>query len=587
MGRADRRRGNRGSHSARSRHNSDHSRRDEHTSYREGRDQPQANSQGGYGRQPQYGNRDQHARPDHYSREGQFEQRGHDHDADDEPQLSFGKFCRLTFFGSLIPGTGLIAAGRRLLGGFILTLCFLMIAAGAAAIILVPTTRLVSYGGDREFLLYAGVGLVAGGIAWMLIALITHRSLEPRGLSAGKRFVGSLMVVLAASVVVAPIAVAARNAFTQRDLIGAISSDDEDSKTTPEDIKKDDPWAKKKRLNLLLLGADVGKGRLEGQWEDVRPDTQIVASIDTQTGDTTMISLPRNLGNIPFPEESELYNVYPNGFVPPTGMPSTADPEYANWELNAIWKNVPGNTEIDVSPSDANKWAVEGVTGLDIDYFMMVNLDGFEAVVDALGGITIDVGEEVLVDYGEPDYPACSYRAETIDVGEQEMDGSLALQYARSRCGGTNYDRMDRQQCVMQGIVDAAKPSTLLTKYQSLARATKGMVKTDVPPDLFPPIIELTSKVQGGEMATMSLDHDFFNQHGGSPDTPDYEAVHTAVDRLINPEPKPTKTGAASEEPESPTASSEAPATDESTSDTSGSGEVGDPNEAEEEESTC
>ena len=67
-----------------------------------------------------------------------------------------------------------------------------------------------------------------------------------------------------------------------------------------------DPWAKKPRLNLLLLGGDAGKGRT-----GTRTDTVIVASIDTKTGDTTLVSLPRNTGRMPFPADSPLQRLLP------------------------------------------------------------------------------------------------------------------------------------------------------------------------------------------------------------------------------------------------------------------------------------
>jgi LCP family protein required for cell wall assembly len=445
----------------------------------------------------------------------------------------YGHFLRLTFIGSLIPGMGLIAAGRRVLGGFLLTMFVLLLAAAATVWILVPSRRLASYSGDREMLLYAGVGLTALAVCWLLIALATHRSLEPDDLPAGKRLAGAFVVILAASVVIAPMAVAARSAFTQRDLIAAISAGtaDRPSQTTPQIADMEAPWADKPRLNVLLLGADTGKGRDEddivgGGERGIRPDTQIVASIDTTTGDTTLISLPRYLGRVPFPDDSPLSEYYPNGFLGPDGNPT--NPEYT---LNAVYKHVPNlHPDLGISGSDANKWAVEGALGIDIDYYMLVNLDGFEAIVDALGGVTIDVSQRVPIRYGEPD-SNCTYRASYIETGEQQMDGSTALMYSRSRCGSDDYHRMERQQCVMKAIVDEADPATLLTRYQSIAATVieTDMVRTDIPEDLFSAIIDLTFDVRDADITSVSIDNELLASMGGGAATPDYDALRAFV----------------------------------------------------------
>lgn len=504
------------------------------------------------------------------------------------PPVRYGRFLRLTFVGSLIPGVGLFAAGKRALGGFILTVFLLFLALAGVVFVQTPKAELASYGGDREMLLYAGAGLTALAVIWLWIALASHRSLEPDGLSAGKRFAGSLMVILAASVVVAPMAVAARNAFTQRDVIGAISGDDETSMTVPVDIDKEDPWKNIPRVNILLLGGDTGLGRDEDEL-GIRPDTQIVASIDTKTGDTTLISLPRNLGNVPFPDDSPLQAYYPYGFD------GSGDP--ADWILNAVYNNAPAlHPDLNVTGADANKWAVEGALGINIDYYMMVNLDGFAAIVDALGGVTIDVGEPVPIHYGEPD-SYCTYRASYIESGEHKMTGSRALMYARSRCNSDNYERMARQQCVIEAIIDEARPNTLLTQYQSLASATKNMVKTDIPADLFPAIIRLALEVQKGELDSISLNTDFFAEHGGSAATPDYEVIHAAIAEALNPDVTTNDGTGSTDDPtsESPTDADESSTAGSSESTTGGTNE-GDPglgatstttSEPEESESPC
>ena len=86
--------------------------------------------------------------------------------------------------------------------------------------------------------------------------------------------------------------------MAQRDLVGSVFQSEGNSKSaTRPKVDKKDPWANTPRLNLLLLGADDGVGRT-----GVRTDTVIVASIDTKTGDTALISLSRNWMRMPFPD---------------------------------------------------------------------------------------------------------------------------------------------------------------------------------------------------------------------------------------------------------------------------------------------
>jgi LCP family protein required for cell wall assembly len=322
--------------------------------------------------------------------------------------------------------------------------------------------------------------------------------------------------------------VGARTAFTQRDLLGTISADGATSQTTPDIADKADPWQDKPRLNLLILGGDGGEGR-----EGVRPDTQIVASIDTHTGETTMISLPRNMQHMPFPDDSPLAANYPNGFSDP-------NPDELEQMLNAVYRNVPAAYP-DISGSDANKWAVEGALGIEIDYYILVNLRGFQAIVDAIGGVTLDVPRDIPI--GNKSLPGggCTRANGYIEAGPaQELDGYEALWFARSRCGSDDYDRMARQQCVMNAIVDKADPATLLTQYQALAAATKDIVFTDIPQDLFPALIELGLIVKGANLESLSLDNKFFAAMGRHSYNPDYDELHTRIAEILAPTPAPT-----------------------------------------------
>jgi polyisoprenyl-teichoic acid--peptidoglycan teichoic acid transferase len=441
----------------------------------------------------------------------------------------FGRFLARTTVGTLIPGVGLIAAGRRRLGAAILTLFIVTVLAALMVAVIVPNRRLISYGGDRQMLMVVGVGLAAVAVIWLIIALVTHRLLEPPGLPPGKRLGGALVVILVTSLIVAPLSLGARNALVQRDLIGAISGGD--SLTTPDIADARDPWADIPRLNILLLGSDAGPGR-EGE----RLNSMIVASIDTETGDTTMIGIPRNLRRLPFAPHSPLAELYPYGF--------DGEGDEREWMAMSIYSNAPAlhpdvfeGTE---NPgADATKWAIEGALDINVDYFIFVNMEGFQVLVDALGGVTVNVPRDIPIgNKNREDGLGCTTPRGYIRAGDnQKLNGGEALWFARSRCMSTDYDRMARQQCLLGALANQANPTTLFTQYQSIASAAKEIVKTDLPEDLFPAFIDLAFEVRNGTMESLTLDREFFQATTGTtPGSPDYVQLQAHIAGILDGE---------------------------------------------------
>ena len=128
---------------------------------------------------------------------------------------------------------------------------------------------------------------------------------------------------------------------------------------------------------------------------------------------------------------------------------------------------------------------------------MLVNLDGFSQLVDALGGITVNVNYYVPVG-GEPSTGTCP--TTTSRPGpNQHMDGATALAFARGRFGLTDYDRMARQRCTINAIIDAADPVTLLEQYQEIAATTQDIVSTDIPRSALDDFVDLAFLVKDAE----------------------------------------------------------------------------------------
>jgi LCP family protein required for cell wall assembly len=223
------------------------------------------------------------------------------------------------------------------------------------------------------------------------------------------------------------------------------------------------PYDGTSRLNILLIGSDQRPG--DGTHNT---DTLIVVSIDPTTKQVAMFSLPRDSSNLPLPPGplSNAYNgVYPN-------------------KINSLFTAVRNRGDLVAGNSktrgyNALKLVLGNLYQLDIKYFVEVNFDGFKKVVDAVGGVTINVQVPVIDD----SYPSDTGRHARVYIpaGIQHMTGAQALIYARSRHGSDDFDRGYRQQRVLTSLREQANIPNLIPRIPELFAAFKATVKTDVP----------------------------------------------------------------------------------------------------------
>jgi LCP family protein required for cell wall assembly len=242
------------------------------------------------------------------------------------------------------------------------------------------------------------------------------------------------------------------------------------------------PWDGKERLNVLLIGTD--QRPKEGTYNT---DTLIVVSIDPGTKQVAMFSLPRDTVDVP---------------VPPGPARQAFGPVYSK-KINAWFTSVRNRADLfpgtDVTRGYNGLKAIIGnLYGLDIKYFVEVNFEGFKAVVDALGGVTIDVQIPVVDD----NYPSDNGGLERVYIpsGIQHMDGAQALRYARSRhgkngIGSNDFDRGARQQRVLLSLKEQTDPQALIPRLPDLITALKKAVRTDVPVDQLDKLLGLASQV--------------------------------------------------------------------------------------------
>jgi LCP family protein required for cell wall assembly len=225
------------------------------------------------------------------------------------------------------------------------------------------------------------------------------------------------------------------------------------------------PWDGKERLNILLIGTD--QRPKEGTYNT---DTLIVVSIDPVTKQVAMFSLPRDTVDIPLPA-GPLRNAYARGVYPR--------------KINALFTSVRNRPDLVPGSNRTRgynglKMVLGNLYGLDIKYFVEVNFDGFKQVVDAMGGVTINV----QIPVADESYPSDTGRLARVYIpaGIQHMTGAEALVYARSRHSGQgDFDRAARQQRVLTSLRAQADIANLVPRIPQLVDALKATVRTDIP----------------------------------------------------------------------------------------------------------
>jgi polyisoprenyl-teichoic acid--peptidoglycan teichoic acid transferase len=465
-----------------------------------------------------------------------------------KPTSSPGSFRRAVVYtvaGTAIPGLGLIAGRRRIAGSVILGLfAAALLALGVYAAF--DRQGLLARAVDPTTLRRAAVALAIIAIGWVAVIIASHLCLRGRP-TRGQRAAGGILVGVLSFAVAAPMAVAAHYSYVTASSVSAVFKSENETKsatrptlettqTTPGMPKPQDPWAGKPRLNVLLLGGDAGPGRA-----GTRTDTVILASIDTKTGDTALFSLPRNAARMPFPSRSPLRKHYPYGYT-------NGNPNDAEYFLNAMYRNVPRSVPKDVlGPTDnlgadVLKLSVGEALGLRVDYYVLINLQGFSKMINALGGIQLNINTYIPIG-GDTDrnIPPKDF----LKPGpNQKLTGYKALWYARGRYGSDDFARMDRQRCVINAIIKQANPTNMLARYEDVVQAGKQLVYTDMPQEVLPLMVDLSLRVKDGNVRSIVFKSGVDGFHSGNPDfSLMRKRVKAALSETKNPKKK-KKSGA-------------------------------------------
>ncbi|MCW2810986.1 MAG: putative LytR family regulatory protein [Friedmanniella sp.] len=411
----------------------------------------------------------------------------------------------LTFLGMtlVLPGSAQVAAGNRRVGRLALRIW----AALWALLLLVALLALVWRGGVVSLLTFgptlrvAQIALIVLALGWGALLVDAWRLSRPPELARRHRLGFAVLSLALVFSIVGGLMASASIVSAQRDLMASVFAGGGHHTTQAG------------RYNILLMGGDAGKDRT-----GLRPDSMTIASVDAETGRTVLVGLPRNLEDVPFPTSSPLHAKFPHGY----GCPDHS------CMLNAVYTYASDHPDlypgIRNPGAEATTEAVEGATGLSINYWVLIDLKGFQALVDAVGGITMDVNRRVPIGGGH----ARLYGY--VEAGKQRhLDGREALWFARSRSDSSDYDRMARQKCVMNAMLDQLDPVTVLTNFNKIAAAGKEVVGTDLPTSKINEMLELAMEAKKLPMASISAVPPLIQ-----PGAPDYPKIRAAVQAKID-----------------------------------------------------
>ncbi len=441
----------------------------------------------------------------------------------------------LVVLNFVLPGSAQAVAGNRRLARFglgaTLTMWTLLILAALVAL-LWPTAgfSLITGAWLPDWLSWfrplalviVQVMLLAYGALWIVLTIDTLRLVRLVKTGTFARF-GILGVAVALLVASTSGAVyASQSTGAARDALSAIFQ------ATGPSVPPSDGY-----YNILLLGADSGEGR-----DSMRFDSISVVSVNAETGATTITGIPRDMPGFPF-APGPMQDRYPNGHEshsdPTCGWGSGINQLRTEVEVcqdgNALYPDAVANGS---EPGiEATKDAAEGILGIQIPYYVFVDMHGFASLVDALGGVDITV-EQRVPKGGGPAYsgqPADEWATGWIEAGPQHMDGDTAQWFARSRYTTSDFDRMKRQRQLQAAILAQFTPQVVLSRFQDVANAGQDLIQTDLPQSLLPFLAELALKAKELPVDTIELTPD-----GGIDEyNPDFAYIQQLVQQKLHP----------------------------------------------------
>lgn len=453
------------------------------------------------------------------------------------PKVMTRRAWWLVALNFLIPGSAQSLTGNRRLGriGLTATLAMWVLIVLAVVAAIVWPGLLTSLGTNVVFLLVLQLVLVAYAVLWVVLTVDTLRLVRLVKTRPGARPLIAVAAIAGLVIGGGGVAYAAQQLIAPaREAIASIFTNHEPPVPPSNGY-----------YNILLLGADSGLGR-----DSMRFDSISVVSVNAETGATHITGIPRDLAHVPF-SDGPMHDLYPEGLQGHKANTCGWGPGI-NQIMNAVEicrddrgaGLYPKAAEEASTPAiEATKDAAEGILGIDIPYYVFVDMKGFADIVDALGGVDITV-QERLPEGGGPTYegqPAEDWAIGWIEPGPQHMDGDTAQWYARSRYTTSDWDRMRRQRELQQAILAQANPANVLTRFQDVAKAGEDLVQTDIPAGLLPFLVDLAVKAKEQPVETIELTPKGAGIDTDRPTAAEYAHVREVIQQaLYPPSPSPT-----------------------------------------------
>lgn len=440
-----------------------------------------------------------------------------------QPRVRTKRAFMLLLLTLLIPGSAQIVAGDRRLGRRALQITFTvwLLVIGAVVVALVNRQLLVGLVTNEWLSLVLIAALLALAVGWAFLFLNTLRVIRPPLLNRGMRPVVAASLAVLMLLTSGSLGYAAYLLNVGRNTFGSIFQ------AGPAFDPVDG------RYNFLLLGGDAGEDRT-GR----RTDSISVLSVDADTGATVTFSIPRDFQNALFSDGSPLWQVWPDGY-------NCGNDCIINSLYPVVTEQYPDLYPDAQDPgAEAMMDAAGGILGLEVQAYILVDMTGFEQLIDAMGGITIDAGGWVPITSTEiPGSEPKRYNppSEWIAPGVQTLDGYHALWYARSREYATDYSRIQRQQCVQAAMIAQLDPATVLTRFQEIAAAGTQIVETDIPRDQLGSFVDLALKAKNNDVGRLTIGPPDFGDPGDFFSTyPDFDLIHQRVqEKLAEASPEP------------------------------------------------
>jgi polyisoprenyl-teichoic acid--peptidoglycan teichoic acid transferase len=229
-----------------------------------------------------------------------------------------------------------------------------------------------------------------------------------------------------------------------------------------------------------------------------------------------LVSVPRNLTGLQFPPGSPLAAEYPNGF---DDLANAVFPHVSTSPELMEYYGKDGRQPEAVALSEAIGYSLD----VDIDDYALVNMQGFTGIIDAVGGVTLDLSDSVPL---PPSLPGEHPLPSSIGPGAVEMDGATAIAYVRSRSADSDYQRMGRQRQLLAALGSQVSATEAISGFGSVTGALADSMRTSMSAGGFTSLLDrLGDDAAIGE--SVGLVPPLV-----TPGNPDYAQIRTIIDAV-------------------------------------------------------